>query len=211
MPRGLLVTLLHLLAAPPAIAALAMTAAPPCAADSFGYGALIGLQHDSPAVDDEGQDFGSDGSWKPLAGALVSWHGAAWGAETRAYYGQRAFASSAFPTDTPVRVDFLELGLVAMRGLGSATGRWTRELFTGPQTGLRLRARRSFRDVDQDVTDQFREADLKWVAGFRVGRRAGTSQLFLDGSLAWGLTNLDSTNQQEIHSRLLSFSIGWRR
>lgn len=201
----------------PSVSGLALAAAlfiaGPLRSDAVaGIGIVAGLQHDAPAVRDAGRGFASEGSWRPLVGLLLSRRiGTRWRAEGGALYAKRVFSSSAFVTDTPVRADFFDLGVVAIRELGPPGPPWALSVQAGPQAGLRLRARRRFREVDQDVTGELHEADLRMIGGLRLARVAGRSRFFLEGRFAWGLTNLDNTEQQEVRSRGLTVAVGWTR
>ena len=171
---------------------------------------FAGPSCDAPAVED-GASFDSRCSVQPLLGAAASVSGPGrWRFETEATYSRRSFESSAFVTDNAVRAEFLELALLAAWPLREGSSyRITAVL--GPQVGLRLRARRRFRDVDQDVTDELRPADLKLVGALRLSRRTGRGEAFLEGRLGFGVTNLDDTNQQEIHSRGFAVKVGFAR
>jgi hypothetical protein len=126
-------------------------------------------------------------------------------------FGRRRSASPAFVTDTPVVADFLEVGLLAAWRAGPAERAWRFRMEAGPQVGILLRARRRFRDVDQDITDELQHKDLKAVLGVRVERRAGGGWLVLGTRFAWGLTDLDTTNQQQIRARIWVFLLGYER
>ncbi len=177
---------------------------------ALGFSLFAGLQCDAPAVRD-GRRFDSSCGVEPLAGGALSFTGfGRLSLETEGQYAGRSFASSAFVTDTAVRSDFLELAFLGAWPFYDR-GAFRLSAVTGPQLGLRLRARRRFRNVDQDVTDELRSADLKIVGGLRLSRRAGAGAVFLEGRLAFGLTDLDDTNQHSIHSRILSIQLGYAR
>lgn len=172
------------------------------------WGVQAGVQRDAPQVRDV-REFPSDGSWAPVSGAFVGWEPRGrWSARAETAFARRRFASPAFVTDMPVVADFLEAGLLALWRPGPATRRWALSLEAGPQVGFRLRARRRFRDVDQDVTGELREADLKAVVGLGAAHRRGP---FLTVRFAFGMTDLDATNQQQIRARALVLLLGYRR
>ncbi|HEY7697542.1 MAG TPA: hypothetical protein VIE88_03960 [Vicinamibacteria bacterium] len=110
-------------------------------------------------------------------------------------------------TDTAVRADFLELAFLGERAIYER-GAFRFSLVAGPQVGLRLRARRRF-DVDQDVTGELREADLKIVCGLRLARRLGEGAVFVEGRFGCDLTDLDDTKQNQIHSRAIWIQLGY--
>lgn len=132
-----------------------------------------------------------------------------WEARLEASLARREFSSAAFVTDTPVVADFVELGLLALRRLRSEAATWQAHALSGAQLGFRLRARRRFRDVDQDVTDELREADVKALVGLRAARRGARGELFMDLRWLFGLTNLDATNQQQIRARSWVLLLGY--
>jgi hypothetical protein len=188
--------------------ALLLPAAPAVAEVRWGAGA--GTQSDAPLVSD-GRRFESKGGLAPVAGVFLAWSSdAGWGGQLAADLARREFASPAFPTDTPVVADFLELG-VHGRWRAWNGGGWEAWVAAGPQVGFRLRARRRFRELDQDVTEELREADFKIALRLLAARRWGGGQLFLEGRLAFGITDLDATNQQEIRPRILGICIGYGR
>jgi hypothetical protein len=184
---------------------------PQIAEAGVGLAIAGGAQLDTPRVWD-GRSFSSEGSVEPVAGVALRWppHGS-WGAELEGAYARRSFASDAFVTDTPVRADFIEWSLLGVWRERGSQGRWAVSALLGPQLGARLRARRRFRDVDQDVTNELRETDLKALAALRLSRSKGPLEVYLEGRLAWGLTNLDDTNQQRIHARSVGLRLGLAR
>ncbi len=178
---------------------------------SLGFSVFAGLLCDAPAVYDE-RSFDSRCSVEPLVGGRIGWSGLGRARlETEALYSRRSFESPAFVTDTAVRADFLELALLGAWPIHEGSGALRVTAVVGPQVGLRLRARRRFQDVDQDITEELRPADLKIVSGLRLSHRAGRGDVFVEGRLAWGLTDLDDTNEQQIHSRALSIQLGYAR
>lgn len=176
------------------------------AAAELGFSVFAGPQCDAPSVRD-GPSFESSCAVQPLVGAAVSFPApglATWRLEGEGQYARRSFGSDAFATDTHVRTKSLELALLGTRSLyGSSSGFRLSAVF-GPQLGILLRARRRFRDVDQDVTDQLRPAELRIVTAVRLRRE----RFFVEGGFAWGLTDLDDTNQQQIHSRDVVVKLG---
>ncbi len=177
---------------------------------SWKLSVFAGPQCDAPAVED-GERFDSRCSLQPLFGAAASFSGPGrlW-LETEASYSLRSFGSSAFVTDTLVRADFLELAFLSAWPLHESP-RYRVTAVAGPQVGFRLSARRPFRDVDQDVTDELREADLRLALALRLSRPIGPVEAFIEGRFAFGITNLDDTNQQEIHSRAVVMKLGFTR
>ena len=177
---------------------------------AVGFSLFTGLTCDAPAVDD-GRSFDSSCSVELLAGGSVRLPRLdRIRLEAEARFERRSFESSAFVTNTLVRTEFLELALLSdwpfLEG-----GRFRLSAVAGPELGLRLRARRRFGDVDQDVTDELLPADLKVVGGLRVSGRTGRGAIFVEGRFGFGLTNLDDTSQQSLHSRALSFLFGYSR
>lgn len=144
---------------------------------------------------------------QPLAGARASFPGPGlgdWRLVAEGQYSRRAFASDAFATDTDVRAEFLELALLSQwQFYGSSSGVRLYAV-VGPQIGILLRARRQFRGVDHDITDELRSPDFRIAAALRVTYR----RVFVEGGLAWGLTDLDNTNRQQIHSRGVAVKLG---
>jgi hypothetical protein len=114
-------------------------------------------------------------------------------------------------TDTNVVADFVELGMLGMATHVSASGTWRVSLLAGPQVGLRLKARRRFREADQDVTQELRGADLKAALGLRLRRSLGRGSVFIEARAALGLTDLDATHQQSIRARVLGLHLGYTR
>lgn len=176
-----------------------------------GWGLEAGVQRDAPSVRDL-REFGSHGSPAFFAGAFAAWRPQArWSARLEAAYARRRFSSSAFVTDTPVVADFLEIGLFGAWLPGPRDRAWRFRVELGPEVGVRLRARRRFRDVDQDVADELRSADLKVVLGVWVERAWGSGRLFLSPRFGLGLTDLDATNQQQIRARTAALVVGYER
>jgi hypothetical protein len=181
--------------------------------DAEAWGRLsvfAGPSCDAPTVED-GERFDSKCSVQPLLGGAASFSGPGrLGIETEASYSRRSFESSAFVTDTAVRAEFLELALLAAWPLREGP-RYAVVAVAGPQVGLRLSARRRFRGLDQDVTDELRPADLRLVGALRLSRRTGRGVAYLEGRLGFGVTDLDDTNQQQIHSRGVVVLLGFAR
>jgi len=173
-----------------------------------GLSVFAGLTCDAPAVED-GRSFDSRCAVSPLVGGAFTFSGPhRVRLEAEGAYARRSFESSAFVTDTAVRADFLELAFLGERAIHER-GPFRLSVVASPQVGLRLRARRRFREVDQDVTDELREADLKIIVGLRLARRLGGGAVFVEGRFGWGLTDLDGTNQHQIHSRAISIQLGY--
>jgi hypothetical protein len=169
---------------------------------------FAGPSCDAPAVED-GERFDSACSVQPVLGAAVSFAGPGrLRLEAEVSYARRSFESKAFVTDTAVRADFLELAALGAWPFHESSRNRVTALF-GPQLGLRLSARRAFREFDQDVTDELHPADLKLVLGLRLSRSTKRGEAFVEGRLGIGLVNLDDTNQQEIHSRGLAVIFGF--
>ncbi len=169
---------------------------------------FAGPSCDAPAVED-GERFDSACSIQPLLGAAVTFSGPGrLRLEAEVSYARRSFESPAFVTDTAVRADFLELAALAGWPLHEGSHNRVTAVF-GPQVGLRLSAHRAFREIDQDMTDELRPADLKVVLGVRLSRATRRGEAFVEGRLGIGLTNLDDTNQQEIHSRGVAVIFGF--
>jgi hypothetical protein len=174
------------------------------------FSVFAGPSCDAPAVED-GERFDSACSVKPLLGAAASFSlPGRLRLKAEASYSRRSFESPAFVTDTPVRADFLDLAFLGAWPIRDSSRFRVTAVF-GPQVGLRLSARRRFRDFDQDVTDELRPAELRFVGGLRLSRRTGRGEAFLEGRLGFGLTKLDGTNQQQILSRGVAVMLGFAR
>jgi hypothetical protein len=175
------------------------------------FAIFAGAQCDAPAVED-GQSFDSGCSMAPLAGFAAGFRPPGpLGLEALASYARRSFTSPAFVTDTAVRVDFLEVALEGTLVIHSSPGGFRVTALGGPELGVVLRARRLFRDVDQDIANELRQADFRLVALLRLSRHASAVEVFVESGVAWGLTNLDDTNQQTIHSRAFLIRLGVAR
>lgn len=188
--------------------AVAAGAFPGVASAELSIAVIGGAQCDAPAVSD-GASFSSTCSLQPLAGAALGFPFPGprqLSLEVEGQYARRSFGSEAFATDTEVRATFIELALLGTWSFYESASGLRLGAVAGPQIGILQDAHRRFRDVDQDVKDLFRPADFKLVTALRVTRR----RLSAEGGVAWGLTNLDDTNQQEIRSRALYFKLGLR-
>lgn len=174
------------------------------------FSGFAGPSCDAPSVEDA-ERFDSACSVQPLLGAAASFPGPGrLRLEAEASYSRRSFESPAFVTETPVRADFLDLAFLLGWPVWESSRFRVTAVF-GPQVGLRLSARRRFRDFDQDITDELRPAELRLVGALRLSRRTGRGEAFLEGRLGYGLTNLDDTNQQQIHSRGVAVMLGFAR
>jgi hypothetical protein len=175
-----------------------------------GFSAFAGFQCDKPAVRDGGA-FDSRCSFQPVLGVGAAWPAqTAWQGALELRHSRRHFASSAFVTDTPVRAQFIDFSVLAVWRVRQRE-RWSVAAVGGAQLGFLVAARRRFRDIDQDVTNEFREADLQAVRGLRLSRSAGRGRMYVEGRVGWGLTDLDNTNQQQIHARTFVATLGYSR
>jgi hypothetical protein len=171
-------------------------------------GLFGGLQCDVPAVEDV-VGFASSCSVTPLVGIAASFAAPrSLRLEAEAAYSRRSFASTAFVTDTDVRVELVELGLLTDFLIHESRGGFRISALGGPELGVVLHARRRFREVDQDISEELRPAEFRLRGALRLTHPAGGFDLFVEGGLAWGLTDLDDTNQQQIHSRDIVFKLG---
>ena len=178
---------------------------------ALGLSFFAGAQCDAPAVED-GSSFESSCSVRPLAGAALRFRGPGrLRLEAEGQFSRRSFRSPAFVTDTSVRADFLEMAPLGVFRFRALSARWSLGAVAGPQVGFRLRARRRFRDVDEDVTSQLREADLKGVFGVRLTRSMGPAEILLEGRFVWGWTDLDDTGQHRIAPRTWGVRVGFAR
>ncbi len=181
------------------------------AAAGVTLAAVAGVHCDKPAVRD-GSGFPSACAPRPMAGGAIGWAAhSRWRVDLEAIFAPRRFTSQAFVSNDAVRVDVLETAVIAGWRLRPAPAGWDLTIRGGPQVGSRLRARRRFRDVDEDITDQLREADLKLLVALRMSKRIGGASLLLEGRVGWGLTDLDNTNQQQIRSRAVGMLVGYAR
>jgi hypothetical protein len=172
---------------------------------------FAGPQCDRPAVED-GERFDSGCSVAPALGVRLGFAGfRRLQLEAEGQYSRRTFRSEAFVTDTSVRADFVELALLGAWPVVRSSGGLGVTAVLGPQVGILLGARRPFREVDQDVADELRPADLRIVFALRLSQRTRAGSVFIEGGLQWGLTDLDATNQQQIHSRALVVKLGLER
>jgi hypothetical protein len=175
------------------------------------FGAFAGGQCDAPAVEDV-ERFDSSCSMVPFFGLLTLFDGPrSLGLEGRAAYSGRSFSSTAFVTETPVRMRLVELAFFALVPIHETSGGFRFTALAGPEVGFVLEVHRRFRDVDQDITEELRPADFRLRGALRVSRQIGSFDIFFQGGLAWGLTDLDDTNQQQIHSRAVLFEVGVTR
>lgn len=175
-------------------------------AADLGFSFFGGAQCDAPDVQD-GESFESSCSIQPLVGTAVSFSApgpADWRLEGQGQYSRRSFRSTAFATDTNVRADFLELALVGTWPFYRSSSGFRLAAIVGPQLGVLLGAQRRFQDIDQDITDELRSTDFRIVTAIRLSHR----RFFVEGGFAWGLTDLDNTNQQQIHSRGVMVKLG---
>ena len=192
-----------------AVVALATALHPTKVEADSSWSVFGGFQCDTPRIRDGGDRFESTCAVAPLAGGGFELAGP-WKSrfETSASFARRSFASTALVTDTNVRADYLELALRTALPVYGSDVSWRLRVLVGPQLGILLRARRRFRDVDQDVSDELRSTDIKLVAAVRIERTLGTRAFFAEAGFGWGLVDIDDTNQQEIRSRNLAVRLG---
>lgn len=109
-------------------------------------------------------------------------------------------------TGVTMELDYLDVPLLVR--VGSSSTNTTRfHVFTGPQAGLRLRARLEGGPTARDLKNEIRPFELAWTAGVGVEMRGWT----LDARYTLGLTNVDDSSAfDEFTNRTISMMIGYR-
>ncbi len=109
-------------------------------------------------------------------------------------------------TGVTMELDYLDVPVLVR--VGSSSGNGTRfHVFTGPQAGLRLRARLEGGPTARDLKNEIHPFELAWTAGAGVEVRGVT----LDARYTLGLTNVDDSSAfDEFTNRTISVMIGYR-
>lgn len=109
---------------------------------------------------------------------------------------------------TGVTMELDDLDVPLLVRVGSSSANDTRfHVFTGPQAGLRLRARLEGGPTARDLKNETHPFELAWTAGVGIEMRGWT----LDGRYTLGLTNVDDSSAfDEFTNRTISVMIGYR-
>lgn len=174
---------------------------------SLSLGATVGPNLARPSIVDARGRLPIDPAAGGVAGARASIGlGRGWTLHAGTLLAHERFASTELPTDTPVRLT--SLALEAMAGFTPRRG-GRLELLAGWRPAWPLRARRAFRDEDQDVLRDYRPADLALVLGAGAWLDGGR-RLRAELRYAASLTDIDATGWYDLERRSLEIVLSYR-